>query len=287
MMAPLRNSTHEAICREVAGGMSEHAAFAVATGRKSSNAARTMARPEIVARIAELRAEFNAASGISLRYLQEKLLPIATADVTRFFEADATGKLKLRDVTKLPAEVRAALSELRVDEDGHVVVKVSDKIQAINLLLKSIGGLAPQKIELAGKDGAPLEGSSPLEIARRLAFIFENGRRTIEGEIAPAVPASPIERAKAAASVALECAKAIRDDGEASSEFAALLREIASAIDADAARFPMPRARPPAPLAAQSRAEPFASGREVAPDHDDPAAPGFEAKAETDGRARL
>jgi hypothetical protein len=149
-MPALRNPKHESICRDVAGGASwDHAWVLAGNSPNSRNVGRLKSDPRIQARVAELRAEFNAAGGIQLRWLQEQLLPIATSDVTSYFEADDAGKLALRDVTKLPPELRSALSELRIDSDGQVTVKTWNKTDAINSLLKTTGGFAASRIEIS------------------------------------------------------------------------------------------------------------------------------------------
>jgi phage terminase small subunit len=188
-MVALKNPRHENFCREVAGGLSVAQAW-IAAGHSpnSRNMYRLARQAKIEARIAELRREFNQAAGISLRYLQEKLLNLSVADVTRFFEATPDGRLRVRDVTTLPAELRAALSEIRVDADGAVKVKVADKLGAINALLKTLG--VPERLELSGPGGAPIEvaaGGEPgglpqTELCRRLAFACAQMVRDLDDE---------------------------------------------------------------------------------------------------------
>ena len=176
-MAALKNAKHEAFCREIAGGMSVNAAWVVIGNNASSNNASRLARQEhIVARIGELRAEFNQGAAIQLAYLQEKLLTLASADATRFFESAEEGGLKLRDITKLPAELRAAVSEVRID-GGKVSFKMHNKLHAIDSLIDTIGGKAPQRVELTGKEGAPLDididdPHRARDLARRICLIF-------------------------------------------------------------------------------------------------------------------
>ena len=69
---------------------------------------------------------------------------MADANVVSFFEANAIGRLKLRDLTKLSDAVTAPITELQIDEDGAVKLKVADKLHAIDSLIKSIGGFAPE-----------------------------------------------------------------------------------------------------------------------------------------------
>jgi phage terminase small subunit len=154
-MAPLKNPRHDAFCREIAGGHSVAGAWvAVGFNAKARNAARLARQPKIVARIAELRDEFNEGAEIKLRYLQEKLLALVTSDVTQFFEQNKCGALKPCDLTQLPPELRSAIAEVRVDGKGKVTIKLVDKLHALDSLIKTIGGFAPIKIAATNPDGA-------------------------------------------------------------------------------------------------------------------------------------
>jgi hypothetical protein len=153
----LKNPRHEKLAREVAGGNSMAVAWREAgLDPKASNASRTFRRPEILARVEYLRGEFNKMAGLSLAALQARLLRIADADLVGFFEADEkTGQLRLRDLTKLPASVTGPISELRIDADGAIKLKIADKLHAIDSLIKTIGGFAPERDQ--GSGGRTLE----------------------------------------------------------------------------------------------------------------------------------
>jgi phage terminase small subunit len=154
-VAPLKNSRHDAFCREIAGGQSIAGAWvAVGFNEKARNAARLARQPKIAARIAELRDEFNEGAEIKLRYLQEKLLALVAADVTRFFEQNNRGTLKPCDLTQLPPELRAAIGEIKLDGKGKVTIKLVDKLHAIDSLIRTIGGFAPTKIAATDPTGA-------------------------------------------------------------------------------------------------------------------------------------
>ncbi len=154
-MPALRNPTHESMARDVAGGLSEWAAWlAAGNDPKNRNYRRLFKRPEVVARVAELRQEFNEAASIHLRYLQEKLLAIATTDV--FEPRPYSTALRLKDPKTLPAHMRAAVSEMFVDKNGKVGIKLESKTHALDSLLKTIGGFAPSQVEVSGPGGGPL-----------------------------------------------------------------------------------------------------------------------------------
>jgi hypothetical protein len=110
---PLKNPRHEKLAREYAAGAPEF-----------------------------LRGDFNKMAGISLAALQARLLRVADHSIVDLFEADAAGRLRLRDLTKLPTASTMPITELRIDGDGAIKVKTADKLHAIDSLLKTIGGFA-------------------------------------------------------------------------------------------------------------------------------------------------
>jgi hypothetical protein len=144
--SPLKNPAHEKLAREYAAGASMAEAWrAIGRDPAIGNQSRTFRRPEIQARVEYLRGEFNRMAGISLAALQARLLRIADSDVVGFFEADKNGRLRLRDLTALPSAVTAPIAELRVEADGAVKLKCADKLHAIDSLLKTVNGFAPEQ----------------------------------------------------------------------------------------------------------------------------------------------
>jgi hypothetical protein len=153
---PLKNPQHEKLAREYAGGATMAAAWRT-IGRDSAigNQWRTFRRADIQARVKYLRDQFNEMAGIGLAALQARLLRIADANVVELFEADERGALRLRDLTKLPAAVTTPITELSIDKDGAVKVKSADKLHAIDSLIKTVGGFAPENSD--GPKGTTLE----------------------------------------------------------------------------------------------------------------------------------
>jgi len=100
----------------------------------------------------------NEAAGIHLRYIQEKLLAIASADVTNYFRQNDWGTLSIKkNLAELPPEQRAAIAELTISKGGQVSLKLESKSKAIDTLLKTMpGALAAGKVEVSGPHGAPL-----------------------------------------------------------------------------------------------------------------------------------
>jgi hypothetical protein len=139
-MPALRNPVHESMCRDVAGGMSREAAWRAA-GFGSRNSTRFFKRPEVAARVEELRTAFNEGSKLQLAYLQESLLSLSKADIGVYFEKRPhSDKLRVKDITALPAEVRAAISEVTIGKDGTINIKIHDKVKILETLAKTIAG---------------------------------------------------------------------------------------------------------------------------------------------------
>jgi hypothetical protein len=143
---PLKNPKHEKLAREYAAGASMADAWR-AIGYdpgKSNNAWRTFQRPEIQSRVENLRAEFNKMAGVSLAALQARWLRFADANLVSFFEADERGAIRVRDLTKLPRAITAPISELNIDKDGGIKIKIVDRLHALDSLAKTIGAFVPE-----------------------------------------------------------------------------------------------------------------------------------------------
>ncbi len=184
--APLKNSMHERLAREYAAGASMAEACRM-VGREPDNAWRTFRRPEIQARVEYLRDEFNRMAGIGLAALQARLLRIADATAVDLFETDEAGAVRLRKLTELPASASAAIGEIEVD--GDVVklksVKLGDKVNALNSLIKTIGGFG---VDTAVNVGFSLEALVQQSMQRREAA--EYGAEEMR-EVNPAAALAP------------------------------------------------------------------------------------------------
>jgi hypothetical protein len=185
--APLKNPQHEKLAREFAAGASMADAWrAIGRNPAIGNQSRAFRRPEIQARVEYLRGEFNRMAGISLAALQARLLRIADANVVNFFETDERGRMHLRDLTALPRSVTAPIAELRLDADGAVKVKTCDKLHAIDSLLKTIGGFAPE---------GPEQGATLEDLVMRSMEL----RKEMHLSVITGVPRAPDEPAAASA----------------------------------------------------------------------------------------
>jgi hypothetical protein len=139
-MPRLKNAVHESLCRDVAGGMSREAAWR-AHGFGSRNSTRFFNRPKIAGRVKELQAEFNEGAKLQLAYLQESLLLLSKADPGNYFEkAPHSSRLRVKDITSLPPEVRACISDVMIGKDGIVNIKLHDKVKILEALARTIVG---------------------------------------------------------------------------------------------------------------------------------------------------
>ena len=114
----------------------------------------------MAAQIAELQATFEKESQIKAAYLQRLLLPIVEADAADLFEPQGdlfAGGNRLKPLSKLPSQLRAAIKAVDIDPETGKPTKITlhDKIAAGTTLLRSVGGFV-DKTEVTGRDGGPL-----------------------------------------------------------------------------------------------------------------------------------
>jgi hypothetical protein len=146
---PLKNPRHEKLAREYAAGATRADAWRAVFGREpnTGNASRTFRRTDIQDRVEYLRGEFCRQAGVSLASLQARYLRLIDSNVIDYFEAvplpgGGPARLQLRDLTKLHRSLTTAISELAVDGDGAVKVKVVDRLHALDSLAKTIGAFS-------------------------------------------------------------------------------------------------------------------------------------------------
>lgn len=148
-MARLRNPRRELFAIEVASGTPLDRAY-VAAGFKGGrwarpNASKLAHRPEVAVRIGELQQQYATEGGLQAAYIQAKLLPLIEADLRHLFEKGSDGKPRLRNLTDLPDGIAAALSSVKVDEDGKIhEFKLASRTDAARTLLQSIGAIIEQ-----------------------------------------------------------------------------------------------------------------------------------------------
>jgi hypothetical protein len=148
-MARLRNPRRELFAIEVASGTPLDRAYVAAGFRGGRwarpNASKLAHRPDVAVRIGELQQQYAIEGGLQAAYVQAKLLPLIEADLRHLFEKGSDGKPRLRNLTELPDGIAAALSSVKVDEDGKIhEFKLASRIDAARTLLQSIGAIIEQ-----------------------------------------------------------------------------------------------------------------------------------------------
>ena len=148
-MPALENVNHEAFCLEIAEGktlLEAHKAAGYAPD--AGNAKRLAKRPEVRARIAELRQEAAEFANVRRVRVVLEVDRVGRANIRDFYEPELdeqgapTKRMKLKSILDLPRELSAAIAEVEFAENGQPVkLKLHDKNQANFTLLKYLGGL--------------------------------------------------------------------------------------------------------------------------------------------------
>ncbi len=94
----------------------------------------------------------------------------------------AIDSVSIRDSKDIDDDTAAALAEVSQTKDG-LKVKFHDKQAALLNIGKHLG-MFPNKVELAGKDGKPIEvkSMSDIEMARKLLWVLEKAQRSTTRE---------------------------------------------------------------------------------------------------------
>ena len=105
-----------------------------------SNGSRLAHLPDVAKRIDELREEFKTSAALSVEYLQRQLLPAAEANMLDFSQFE-DGKPRLKNLADLRRHHGGAIAAVKVGDDGTIEIKLHNKNDAVNVLLRSIGAL--------------------------------------------------------------------------------------------------------------------------------------------------
>ncbi len=184
------NDKQELFCQEYLVDLNATKA-AIRAGYSEASAAaighENLTKPEISARVAELKAERMEATKVDAQWVLRRLVNEAEADVADLYD-DVTGALK--PPHEWPEIWRKGLvAGIEVDAIGKgddaigttTKIKLSDRIKRIELIGKHIDIMAfATRIEATGKDGGPIETTDPKsnDLARRLAFaLTEAGKK--------------------------------------------------------------------------------------------------------------
>lgn len=220
-MPALENPRHEAFARAVVKGMSGRDAYGVA-GYKAkpraadASASRLLAGANVAARVAELKNEVAervvSAKVMSLTEVLEEFSKLGRANMQNYVAAGGSYTDDVIEALQnLKPEHAAAIQELTVEtyqegggddarEVKRVKLKLHDKRGPLSELRRHF---EPDKHELTGKDGKPIETKdvseplSELELARRLAFVLELGARKAKATGAKAPPAKRARKKRA------------------------------------------------------------------------------------------
>jgi phage terminase small subunit len=155
------------------------AAIRAGYSAKTANriATENLSKLDIQAAIAERQKALQAKVEITQEMVIRELAKIAFGDQRRVMAWGPDG-VKLRpssDLTPDEAAVVSEVSETVTAAGGSLKVKTHDKVGALKLLGEMMG-FFKQKVELTGKDGAPLIPSNPLEMTdEQLAAIAAGG----------------------------------------------------------------------------------------------------------------
>ncbi|GJD92916.1 terminase small subunit [Methylobacterium iners] len=91
---------------------------------------------------------------------------------------EGIGRAVFKDTAKASPAARRLYAGVKITKDG-MEMKLHSKERAVDLLFKHLGLSAPDRHELTGKDGAPIEtrDMSPMAAARRIAFTLARAQR--------------------------------------------------------------------------------------------------------------
>lgn len=141
------------------------------------NAKRIRKRPEVRARIAELRQEAAEFANVRRVRVVLEVDRVGRANMRDFYEPEIgadgkpTRRLKLKSILDLPRELTASIQEVEFGDDGQPVkLKLHDKNQANFTLLKYLGGLPEAP---ATQNNVSIFNSLSLEDQRVLADALE------------------------------------------------------------------------------------------------------------------
>lgn len=163
------------------GGNATQAAVAAGLSPKTAGqtGGRMLKHAEVQARIAELQQKVAQKFELTAERVLQEVSRLAFFDIRKL--VDNTGKpLALGDLDDDTAAAIVGLDVVNIGNNdsgiGEVLkFKLADKKGALDMAMRHLG-LLKDKVEVTGKDGAPLE-SSPNDLARRVAFILAKGMK--------------------------------------------------------------------------------------------------------------
>jgi phage terminase small subunit len=123
--------------------------------------------PEVQFRIAEIKAQFATKTSITAQRVLEEMAKIGFVNLGDFVTIGPDGKSTV-DLSKIPKEQMAAVSELQIDTDAdgkqRVKVKLHDKRAALLDIGKHLG-MFKDKLEVSGPNGGPIATVNTVEVS--------------------------------------------------------------------------------------------------------------------------
>ena len=161
------------------GNASEAYRFAYDCSKRSEstvgeNASRQLANSKVAARIAYLKDHLAEAAGISALQIIREHQKIAFSDATKI----RTGWMTLKDFEALTPDEKACIKSIETKQtkrtspmgdelvDEMVKIICYDKQKALDSIVNMLGYNAPEKKEVTGKDGSPIEISAKIDYSR-------------------------------------------------------------------------------------------------------------------------
>lgn len=184
-MPVLKNTKHELFAQGLAKGMSADAAYEAAGYKPNRQAASRLllTNVDVKARVDELVGKAAEKTSITIERVLVELGRLGFSDIRNALDQNGN----LYPPSEWSDDFAAAVSSLEVvakptvGDNGEKTVehihkiKVWDKNSALEKLCKHLGMFAPEKHEVTGKDGEPLNPDS-IEFARQVAFVLASGQ---------------------------------------------------------------------------------------------------------------
>jgi len=148
-------------------------------------ASRLLTNVKVAAAVAKGQKAIAEKAGVTVEKVIDELAKLGFSNMEDFASVGPDGSPAI-DCSKLSRSQWAAVNQIKVDDDGGITLKLYDKRAALVDLGKHLGMFtekAEHKVTVETSD------TTPLELARGLAFVLALGKR--EAGTAPAAPAAP------------------------------------------------------------------------------------------------
>lgn len=143
--------------------------------------AENLRKPQISGEIEKAQAKLAEKTGITAERVLNELALIGFSDPRAVMDWDCTA-VTLKRSKDLTRDQAAMVAEVAQTKDG-MRIKLHSKTDALAKLGQHLG-LFKDKVEHSGPNGGPIqtENVSDIEVARRIAFALEKGKRSMDKE---------------------------------------------------------------------------------------------------------